>query len=121
QAVGDRHQGIVAHFGLPLSIEIKSIRSDCKKIGVKMWSKTAVTLSRSRQEYTKSGRLFAKDSSGGRRNEVTQRVLVVDEEQAMRRLLRASLTAQGYAVWEASTGEEALQAAPSARPDLILM
>jgi len=48
-------------------------------------------------------------------------VLVVDEEQAMRRLLRASLTAQGYAVWEASTGEEALQAAPSARPDLILM
>jgi two-component system, OmpR family, KDP operon response regulator KdpE len=52
---------------------------------------------------------------------VTQRVLVVDEEQAMRRLLRASLTAQGYSVWEASTGEEALQAAPSARPDLILM
>src|SRR2546428_10402079 len=39
----------------------------------------------------------------------------------MRRLLRASLTAQGYSVWEASTGEEALQAAPAARPDLILM
>ena len=52
---------------------------------------------------------------------MTQRVLVVDEEQAMRRLLRSSLTAQGYSVWEASTGEEALQAAPAARPDLILM
>ena len=39
----------------------------------------------------------------------------------MRRLLRATLAAQGYSVWEASTGEEALQLAPSARPDLILM
>jgi two-component system KDP operon response regulator KdpE len=51
----------------------------------------------------------------------TQRVLVVDDEPAIRRLLRASLTARGFAVCEASTGEEALQAAPAARPDVILM
>jgi len=54
-------------------------------------------------------------------NDEAQRLLVVDDEQAMRRLLRATLASQGYSVWEASTGEEALQMAPSARPDLILM
>ena len=54
-------------------------------------------------------------------NEDAQRVLVVDDEQAIRRLLRASLTARGYAVWEASTGEQALQAAPAARPDVIIL
>jgi two-component system KDP operon response regulator KdpE len=51
----------------------------------------------------------------------SQRVLVVDDEPAIRRLLRASLTARGYAVCEASTGEEALQAVPASRPDVILM
>ena len=49
------------------------------------------------------------------------RVLVVDDEQAIRRLLRALLTARGFSVWEASTGEQALQAAPAARPDVIIM
>jgi len=53
--------------------------------------------------------------------EDSQCVLVVDDEPAIRRLLRASLTARGFAVCEASTGEEALQAVPAARPDLILM
>jgi len=48
-------------------------------------------------------------------------LLVVDDEPAMRRLLRASLTSNGYSVSEASNGEEALQASPSARPDLILL
>jgi two-component system, OmpR family, KDP operon response regulator KdpE len=54
-------------------------------------------------------------------NEGSQRVLVVDDERAIRRLLRASLTARGYSVCEASTGEQALQAVPAARPDVILM
>ena len=54
-------------------------------------------------------------------NDETQTVLVVDDEPAIRRLLRASLTARGYAVCEASTGEEALQAVPASRPDVILM
>jgi len=49
------------------------------------------------------------------------RVLVVDDEQAIRRLLRALLTGRGFSVWEASTGELALQAAPAARPDVIIM
>jgi len=46
---------------------------------------------------------------------------VVDNEEAMRRLLRASLGANGYSVSEACTGEEALQAAPVSHPDLILL
>jgi two-component system, OmpR family, KDP operon response regulator KdpE len=54
-------------------------------------------------------------------NEDAQRVLIVDDEQAIRRLLRASLTARGYAVWEASTGEQALQAVPAARPGVIIL
>jgi two-component system KDP operon response regulator KdpE len=36
------------------------------------------------------------------------RVLVVDDERAIRRFLRATLSAQHYDVLEASTGEEAV-------------
>lgn len=49
------------------------------------------------------------------------RVLVVDDERAIRRFLRASLTAHGFVVSEASTGKEALLAVIGDRPDLILL
>jgi two-component system KDP operon response regulator KdpE len=49
------------------------------------------------------------------------RVLVVDDEQAIRRFLRASLTTRGYSVWEAASGEEALQVVPAVRPDVIVL
>jgi two-component system, OmpR family, KDP operon response regulator KdpE len=49
------------------------------------------------------------------------RVLVVDDEQAIRRFLRASLVAHGYTVLEACTGTEALQAVGEGRPDVILL
>jgi two-component system KDP operon response regulator KdpE len=49
------------------------------------------------------------------------RVLVVDDEQAIRRYLRASLGAHGYELFEASTGEEALHLVPIARPDLVIL
>jgi two-component system KDP operon response regulator KdpE len=49
------------------------------------------------------------------------RVLVVDDERAIRRFLRASLTAHGYTVFEASTGHEALSAVVGDRPDLIIL
>ena len=49
------------------------------------------------------------------------RVLVVDDELAIRRLLRASLSAQGYSIHEAESGEEALQRIPSVRPDVIIL
>jgi len=48
-------------------------------------------------------------------------VLVVDDERAIRRFLRASLTAQGHSVYEASDGREALLAVVGDRPDLIIL
>lgn len=49
------------------------------------------------------------------------RVLVVDDERAIRRFLDAALTAHGYTVFEAATGEEALAAVIAQRPDLIIL
>jgi two-component system KDP operon response regulator KdpE len=49
------------------------------------------------------------------------RVLIVDDEADIRRVLRLSLNAHGYSVSEASTGEEALQVVPAFRPDLIIL
>ncbi len=49
------------------------------------------------------------------------RVLVVDDEPAIRRFLRASLQAHGYHVYEASSGEEALRAVQSVRPDVLIL
>lgn len=54
-------------------------------------------------------------------SESSLRVLVVDDERPIRRFLRASLTAHGYSVFEASTGQEALTAVLSDRPDLIIL
>jgi two-component system KDP operon response regulator KdpE len=49
------------------------------------------------------------------------RVLVVDDEQAIRRFLRVTLDAQGYQVYEAGTGKEALEAVPGCRPDAVIL
>jgi two-component system KDP operon response regulator KdpE len=49
------------------------------------------------------------------------RVLVVDDEQAIRRYLRAALKAQGDIVIEASDGKEALRAAALERPDVVIL
>ena len=49
------------------------------------------------------------------------RILVVDDEPAIRRFLRASLTAHGYHVFEASKAREALESAAAVHPDLIIL
>lgn len=49
------------------------------------------------------------------------RILVVDDEPQIRRVLRAALTTQGYEIREARTGEEALGAVRDSRFDLILL
>jgi two-component system KDP operon response regulator KdpE len=51
----------------------------------------------------------------------SQRVLVVDDEPAIRRFLRAALNAQGYDVFEAVNGWEALSAVVTHRPDIIIL
>lgn len=49
------------------------------------------------------------------------RVLVVDDERAIRRFLQVSLAAHGHTVFEATTGQEALGAVVANRPDLIVL
>jgi len=49
------------------------------------------------------------------------RVLIVDDEPAIRRFLRASLAAHGYDVFEAVDGQSALTAVAAARPDLVVL
>jgi two-component system KDP operon response regulator KdpE len=53
----------------------------------------------------------------------TQRtkVLIVDDEHAIRRFLRTLLDAHGYEVHEAATGEDAILKTVNVRPDLIIM
>lgn len=48
-------------------------------------------------------------------------VLVIEDEQPIRRFLKASLTNEGYRVAEASTGEEGLKLAVQQPPDLVVL
>jgi two-component system KDP operon response regulator KdpE len=54
-------------------------------------------------------------------SEAGQRVLVVDDELPIRRYLRAALGAQGFSVYEAANGLEAIQGVLAYRPDLIVL
>lgn len=49
------------------------------------------------------------------------RVLVVDDEPAIRRALRASLTELGFIIEEASRGEDAIQLAQAKAVDVVLL
>jgi two-component system KDP operon response regulator KdpE len=48
-------------------------------------------------------------------------ILVVDDEPQIRRVMRATLSSQGYVISEAKSGEEALELMRKERPDLILL
>ena len=50
-----------------------------------------------------------------------ERILVVDDEPQIQRFLRPSLKAAGYDVVDAATGAEALKAAATAAPALIIL
>jgi two-component system, OmpR family, KDP operon response regulator KdpE len=60
-------------------------------------------------------------TGGTRVNAPGIRVLVVDDERAIRRFLQTSLTAHGFEVSEAVSGEEALAAVGARRPDLVIL
>lgn len=49
------------------------------------------------------------------------RVLVVDDEQSIRKFLHLALSAQKYTVFEAATGQGAVYAAVLHKPDVIIM
>ena len=50
-----------------------------------------------------------------------ERVLIVDDEPAIRRFLRVTLTAQAYSTIEAASGQEALSKAAADKPDIIVL
>ncbi|MGH9679180.1 MAG: response regulator transcription factor, partial [Candidatus Acidiferrales bacterium] len=51
----------------------------------------------------------------------TPTILVVDDEPQIRRVMRTTLSSNGYAVVEAKSGEEALEILRKERPDLVLL
>lgn len=48
-------------------------------------------------------------------------ILIIEDEQPIRRFLRASLTSEGYRISEAASGQEGLQLASSLPPDLVIL
>ena len=48
-------------------------------------------------------------------------ILVVDDEPQIRRVLRSTLSARGYVITDAKSGEEALESFRKERPDLVLL
>ena len=51
----------------------------------------------------------------------TSTILIVDDEPQIRRVMRTTLSSNGYAVLEARTGEEALEIVRKERPELVLL
>jgi len=51
----------------------------------------------------------------------SKKILVVDDENDILQILYKKLSAQGYQVFKAANGEEAIENAKSCIPDLILM
>ena len=52
---------------------------------------------------------------------MSQRILAVEDQEDNMQILRDLLSAGGYEIIEAANGEEALAAAKTRQPDLILM
>jgi two-component system KDP operon response regulator KdpE len=52
---------------------------------------------------------------------MSARILVVDDEPQIRRVLRAALASEGYSVTEARSGEEALEKLRQAAPEVVLL
>ena len=53
--------------------------------------------------------------------ELRNRVLVIDDEPPIRKLLRTGLSTQGYEIVEATNGRTALEALAAEEPDIILL
>ena len=52
---------------------------------------------------------------------MSKRILVVEDQEDNRQIIRDLLSATDYEIMEAESGEEALEAVAKQRPDLILM
>ena len=56
-----------------------------------------------------------------RNRSMTKRILVVEDQEDLRGVLRDLLTGSGYAVAEAADGQAGVEMTRSERPDLVLM
>lgn len=54
-------------------------------------------------------------------NEKGKRILVIDDEPQIQRLIKVSLSVHGYEVYEASTAQEGLGKITHVRPDLVIL
>ena len=52
---------------------------------------------------------------------IKNRILVIDDEPPIRRLLRTGLATQGFEIVDASNGRTALEALKGEEPDLIIL
>ena len=52
---------------------------------------------------------------------MSKRILVIEDQEDNRQIVRDLVTASGYELIEATTGEDGLEAATREQPDLILM
>jgi two-component system, OmpR family, KDP operon response regulator KdpE len=54
-------------------------------------------------------------------SEDNKRILVIDDEQSIRRFLKVALSSKGYTVLEAATGQEGLSSAVNNKPEVIIL
>lgn len=59
--------------------------------------------------------------SGDTRGPTYQKVLIIDDDQDMRRLIKVRLSRAGYKVFEAGNGLEGLQQIYRVHPDLVIL
>ncbi len=52
---------------------------------------------------------------------MSKKILVVDDEEHMRQLFKEELTDEGYEVYLAADGEEAIRLADEVKPDLVTL
>ena len=64
---------------------------------------------------------FANPEGNHRTIMSTPTILVVDDEPQIRRVMRTTLSSNGYTVIEARSGEEALESIRNERPELVLL
>jgi two-component system, OmpR family, KDP operon response regulator KdpE len=50
-----------------------------------------------------------------------ENILVIDDEPQIRRVMRSTLSSNGYVITEAKTGEEGIESVRKERPDLVLL